>query len=149
MKPIHTTSIRNFAYAAVLALSALSFSPGTASAQDEGGSFSLTHEVLWQNAVVPAGEYRFTLQPAGPSMMLKLTKLNGSPASFMLMVNDREEDANASNQSVLVINSKAGLSYVSSMTLPYLELKLHFAPPATTGKRVALLHTASITSSAR
>ena len=59
-------SIRKFAYAAVLTLSALNFAPSLASAQDEGGKFTLPHEVLWQNAVVPAGEYRFSLQPMGP-----------------------------------------------------------------------------------
>jgi hypothetical protein len=148
-KTIRTKSIRNFAYAAVLTLSALSFSPSLASAQDEGGSFRLSHEVRWQNAVVPAGEYRFTLQPLGPSMMLRLTRLTGTPASFMLMVNDREEEARASNQSLLVISSKSGVSYVSSMSLPEFEVTLRFAPPAAASKEVALLHTASIASSAR
>jgi hypothetical protein len=148
-KTIRTKSIRSLAYAAVLTLSALSFSPSLASAQDEGGSFKLAHEVHWQNVVVPAGTYRFTLQPVGPSTMLRLTRLTGTPASFMIMVNDREEDSNGSNQSLLVIDSKSGISYVSSMALPEFEIKLHFAPPATTGKAVALLHTASLTSSAR
>jgi len=59
-------SIRKFAYAAVFTLSVLSFAPSLASAQDEGGSFTLTHEVLWQNAVVPAGDYKFSLQSMGP-----------------------------------------------------------------------------------
>jgi hypothetical protein len=148
-KTIRTKTIRNFAYAAVLTLSAVSFAPSLASAQDEGGSFRLSHEVHWQNAVVPAGEYRFTLQTVGPSTMLRLTRLTGAPASFMLMVNDREEDSTGSNQSLLVIASKSGISYVSSMALPEFEIKLRFAPPATTGKAVALLHTASLTSSAR
>ena len=52
-------SIRKFVYAAVLILSALNFSPSLASAQDAAGTFTLTHEVRWQNAMVPAGKYRF------------------------------------------------------------------------------------------
>ena len=78
-------SIRQLAYAAVLIVSALNFAPSLASAQDEGGSFTLAHEVHWQNSVVPAGDYRFTLQPKGPLEMLTLTKITGRPASFMLI----------------------------------------------------------------
>jgi hypothetical protein len=114
-----------------------------------GRKLQASHEVHWQNAIVPAGEYRFTLQSVGPSMMLRLTKLTGAPASYMLMVNDCEEDATGSKQSVLLINSKPGMSYVSSMALPEFEVKLNFAPPATTGKEMALLHTASLASPSR
>jgi hypothetical protein len=44
MTSISKKTIRNCAYAAVLTISALSFSPSLA-AQDEGGSFKLSHEV--------------------------------------------------------------------------------------------------------
>jgi len=143
-------SIRNFAYAAVLTLSALNFAPSLASAQDEGGSFTLPHEVLWQNATVPAGDYRFTLHPVGPSEMLKLTKITGKPASFMLLVNDTTEDATGSERANLIIDSKLGTSYVSAMNLPQFEVTLHFAAPAYSGKKeVAEIHTASAVSSAR
>ncbi len=142
-------SIRKFAYAVVLTLSALNFAPSLASAQDEGGSFTLPHEVLWQNAMVPAGDYRFTLQPVGPSEMLKLTKITGKPASFMLLVNDTTEDATGSERASLIIDSKLGTSYVSAMNLPQFEVTLHFAAPANSGKEVAEIHTASAVSSAR
>jgi hypothetical protein len=142
-------SIRKFAYAAVLTLSALTFAPSPASAQDEGGRFKLPHEVHWQNAVVPAGEYKFKLQNVGPSVMLTLTKTSGSPASFMLLVNDTEDDASGSNQGRLVISSKSGTSYVSSMELPQFEVMLHFAPPPHAEKQIALLRTASAASPAR
>ena len=52
-------SIRRFVYSAVLALSALAFTPSPAYAQEMHGSFTLSHEVRWQNYVVPAGDYRF------------------------------------------------------------------------------------------
>ena len=42
-------SIRRFVYAAVLVLSVLNFAPSVASAQDAVGTFTLTHEVRWQN----------------------------------------------------------------------------------------------------
>ncbi len=141
-------SIRQFAYATVLTLSALNFAPNLASAQDEGGAFTLTHAVNWQNAVVPAGDYRFTLQAIGPSEMLKLRKVSGTPASFMLMVNDTDV-VSGSEAASLVIESKSGKSYVSTMNLPQFEVALHFAAPRTPGKELAQLHIASAASSAR
>ena len=83
-------SIRRFVYAAVLVLSALNFAPSLASAQDAAGTFTLTHEVRWQNAIVPAGKYRFTIGASGPSDMLTLRKVDGSGAGFMLLVTDTE-----------------------------------------------------------
>ncbi|MGA9510011.1 MAG: hypothetical protein WBV55_15445 [Candidatus Sulfotelmatobacter sp.] len=135
-------SIRKLAYAAVLTLSALNFAPSLASAQDAGGSFTLAHEVHWQNVVVPAGDYRFTLQAMGPSEMLTLTKLTGRPASFMLIAKV-SETAPSSEAGRLVILSKFGESYVSAMDLPQFEVTLHFAAPANSGKVMAELHTVS------
>jgi hypothetical protein len=141
-------SIRNFAYAAVLTVSALNFAPSLASAQDEGGSFKLAHEVSWQNAVVPAGEYRFSLQPMGPWEMLTLTKIAGKPASFMLTAKVTEAVA-GSETARLVIDSRSGKTFVSAMDLPQFEVTLHFAAPANSGKEVAEMHTASAAMSAR
>jgi hypothetical protein len=81
-------SIRRLGYAAVLTLSALNFAPSLASAQDAAGTFTLPHEVHWQNAVVPAGNYHFTIASSGPSEMLTLRKIGGSGAGFMMLVAD-------------------------------------------------------------
>ncbi len=141
-------SIRNFAYAALLTLSALNFAPTLASAQDEGGSFKLSHDVYWQNAVVPAGDYRFSIQPEGPSVMLKLSKISGTPASFMLLATDTDGTA-SSAPSRLVIDSKSGASYVSMMELPQFEIRLHFAAPTKATKEIAQTTTVAAASSAR
>jgi hypothetical protein len=141
-------SIRKYAYAAVLTLSALNFAPNLASAQDEVGGFTLPHDVLWQNAEVPAGDYRFTLQPVGPTEMLKLTRVSGTTASFLLMVNDTDM-ADGSETARLVIHSKSGSSYVSSMTLPQFEVTLHFAAPKNPEKEIAQAHTPATNISAR
>ncbi|MGB7603516.1 MAG: hypothetical protein WBM24_24650 [Candidatus Sulfotelmatobacter sp.] len=135
-------SIRKLAYAAVLTISALNFAPSLASAQDEGGRFTLAHEVHWQNVVVPAGAYRFSLQSMGPSDMLTLTKTTGRPASFMLFAKVSEAAPN-SKTGRLVILSKFGEPYVSAMDLPQFEVTLQFAAPANSGKVVAELHTVS------
>src|SRR5260370_4839540 len=83
-------SIRRFVYSAVLALSALTFTPSPASAQELHGRFTLSHEVRWQNYVVPAGEYRFEVQPKGPSALLLLRKVSGSGAGFFILANTAE-----------------------------------------------------------
>ena len=141
-------SICKFTYAAALIFSALNFSPSLASAQDDGGTFKLPHEVTWQNVVVPAGDYRFTLQPRGPSEILTITKTTGKPAAFMLFANDIEAGV-GSETARLVIESKSGKSYVSAMHLPQFEVTLHFAAPANSGKEVAEMPTALAASSAR
>jgi hypothetical protein len=129
-------SIRKFAYAAVLTLSALNFAPSLAFAQDEGGTFKLPQKVHWQNAEVPAGDYKFSLQSMGPSVMLTLIRTRGKPASFMLFANETET-LTSFEPARLVIQSKFGRSYVSAMDLPQFEVTLHFAAPANSVKEVA------------
>jgi hypothetical protein len=124
-------SIRSFAYTAVLTLSALNFAPSPASAQDVAGTFILTHEVHWQNAVVPAGKYRFSIGASGPSEMLTLRKMDGSGAGFMLLVTDTQ-NSRPSEPSQLVIVSRASGSFVSTMQLPEFGVTLHFAVPTET-----------------
>jgi len=121
-------SIRRFAYAAVLTLSALNFTPSLAFAQDAGGTFTLTHEVHWQNAVVPAGKYRFTMGANGASELLTLTKITGTGAGFLLMVTETEA-SQPSDLSRLVVVSRPSGSFVSTMQLPEFGMTLHFSVP--------------------
>src|SRR5882762_5254060 len=81
-------TFRKFASTAVLTLGALSLMPNLASAQSANGKFTLTHEVHWQNAVVPAGTYRFSLESRGPSGLLTLRNLGGAHEGFMILVNN-------------------------------------------------------------
>ena len=124
-------SIRKLAYTAVLTLSALNFAPSLASAQDAAGTFTLTHEVHWQNAVVPAGKYRFTVGANGPVELLTLSKLTGSGAGFMLLATDVQA-TEPSDVSQLVVVSRANGSFVKTMQLPEFGMTLHFAVPAET-----------------
>jgi hypothetical protein len=121
-------TIRRFAYAVVLTLSALNFAPSLASAQEAAGTFTLAHEVHWQNAVVPAGEYRFTVGVDGPTEMLTLHKLDGAAASFMLLVTDTEI-SRPSDLSQLVVVTRANDRIVTTMRLPEFGMTLHFAAP--------------------
>jgi hypothetical protein len=140
-------SIRKFAYATVLTLSALSFSPSLASAQEAGGKFRLSHEVHWQNIVVPAGEYRFSIEPNGPASMLTLRRLSGSGAGFVMLVRDTEESKPA-DTSRLVMVTRPGGSFVKQMQLPEFGVTLHFAIPAETSE-VAQATATSVASAAR
>src|SRR5271165_3453901 len=122
-------SICRFIYAVVLVLSALNFAPSLASAQEAAGTFTLTHEVHWQNAVVPAGEYRFTIGVDGAAEKLMLHKISGSAEGFMVLVTD-VETSQRSDLSQLVLVSRRSGSFVSTMQLPEFGMTLHFAVPA-------------------
>jgi len=120
--------IRRFAYAAVLTLSALNFAPSLALAQEASGTFTLTHEVHWLNAKVPAGKYRFTVAGHGPAELLTLSKLTGSGAGFMLLVTDTEASQPSDLSQLLLVSGPSG-SFVSTMQLPEFGMTLHFAVP--------------------
>jgi hypothetical protein len=134
------TTIRKFVYATLLAVTSLSFAPSLASAQAMAhGKFTLSHEVRWQNAVVPAGEYRFSLDSNGATGMLTV---NGTHTGFMFMVHDTES-AKPSNTNRLVLEATPEGSYVSAMQLPEFGVTLKFPVPASTEKPMATVSTAS------
>jgi hypothetical protein len=124
------TSIRKFVYATLLAATTLNFAPSLASAQEKAhGKFTLTHDVHWQNALVPAGDYRFSLDSDGVAGLLTLSKLSGARTGFLLMVHDADE-AKPSDPSQLVLCTTPEGSYVSAMQLPEFGITLNFAVPS-------------------
>jgi hypothetical protein len=140
-------TIRKFAYAALLAVASLSFATSPAFAQENArGTFTLTHDVRWQNATVPAGEYRFSFDSDGPSGMLVLTKLSGARTGFLLMVHDTDE-VKAAGLNRLVLESTLEGSYVSAMQLPEFGVTLNFAVPAKAAeKQIAKVGTTTLAS---
>jgi len=122
------TSLRKFIYAAVLAVTAFGLAPALASAQESRGQFTLTHSVLWEKAVVPAGEYVFTFKTEGPMGLLSVTKLDSPHAGFMFMVDDTDMSQSPAT-SQLVLQKLATATYVSAMTLADDGVTLHFAAP--------------------
>ena len=123
------TSIRRFAYATLLAFTALNFAPSLASAQEARGKFTLTHEVHFGSTKVPAGEYEFSFDPDVPARMLRLSKLSGVRAGYLLMV-PSTEDAKSSDLSRLLLEATPDGSYVSAMQLPDLGMTLRFTVPS-------------------
>jgi hypothetical protein len=141
------TTIRKFAYAALLAVTSLSFASSPASAQENArGNFTLTHDVRWQNAFVPAGEYRFSLDADGPASMLVLTKLSGARTGFMFMVHDSDEIKASSNLNRIVLENTADGSYVSAMQLPEFGVTLNFAAPKAPERQMAKVGTTTLAS---
>jgi len=130
--------LRKFASTALLMLGALSLASSAAAAQTAYGSFTLSHDVHWQNAVVPAGTYKFSLEPKGPSGLLTLRNIGGGREGFMILVNNIGP-SRASDLDRIVLVSRAGKSFVRTLELPKFEMTLQFSvPPESTGKELAL-----------
>jgi len=123
-------SLRKFTAIAVFAFGSLTLISSAAFAQSAAGSFTLSHEVTWQSAVVPAGAYKFSVEPRGPSALLTLRSVSGSHEAFMILVNN-VGSSQFSGANCLVMVSRAGKSFVSTLDLPEFETVLHFAVPAT------------------
>jgi hypothetical protein len=122
-------SLRNFAYATVLSLTMLTIASSPASADGAmRGTFTLSHDVRWQNAVVPAGDYEFSFGPNELSGMLRLHRLSGGRASFLLMV-PRFDEAKPSDAAELVLEITPEGSYASAMQLPQVGMTLRFGIP--------------------
>lgn len=120
------TKIRKFAYAALLAVTALNFSPTTASAQEPArGRFTLTHEVQWGNAKIPAGDYQFSFNVDSVAPVLSLSKVSGAPAGYMVLV-PMTEEVNTSSASRILLETTSDGSYVTAMQLPAFGMTLHF-----------------------
>lgn len=129
------TSIRKFAYAALLAFTTLNVAPSLASAQEAArGKFTLAHDVYWGNAKVPAGDYEFSYNPDANARMLSLNKLSGDRTGYLLIVASTE-DAKASDLSRLILETKFGGSYVRAMQLPESGMTLHFNVPSRTAEK--------------
>jgi hypothetical protein len=122
-------SLRKFAAIAVFTLGSLVTITNTASAQSAAGSFILPHEVIWQNATVPAGTYKFSVEPRGPAALLTLHKVSGVHGSFLMLVQE-VGSSTGSGDGRLVMISRAGKSFVRTLDLPEFATVLHFAVPA-------------------
>ena len=141
-------SIRNYVYATILAASALNFAPTLASAQEPAhGKFTLTHEVHWGNAKLPAGEYEFSFDPDNGSRTLTLSKISGVHAGYMVLVPETG-DAKPTDSSRLLLATTPEGSYVSAMQLPEFGLTLHFTVPTHAAAKQSA-RTATIASAAR
>ncbi|HEX4785951.1 MAG TPA: hypothetical protein VH350_16535 [Candidatus Sulfotelmatobacter sp.] len=142
------TSLRSLAYAALLAFTALNFSPKTASAQEPTrGKFTLTHAVQFGNAKILAGDYEFAFDPNATSRMLSLSKLSPDRTAYLVVV-PSIEDTKPADKSRLILKTTRDGSYVSVMQLPQLGMTLVFAvPPHAAERQIAKASTTGAASS--
>lgn len=130
-------TIRNYVYAATLALAALNLVPSLASAQDRPhGKFTLAHEVHWGGATLPAGDYGFSYTSDNGSHTLTIMKLTGARASYMVLV-PNTDDARSSDTNRLWLVATPDGSYVSSLQLPEFGMTLHFMVPSHSERQIA------------
>jgi hypothetical protein len=121
--------ICKFAYAAVLGISMFTLQPTLAAAEDAHGSFTLTHEVHWQECVLSPGDYSFSIKSEGPSELLMLRGINGTGTNAMMLVNDVESPKPDEVSAMLTLVSRNGQSFVGTMALPEYDMTLHFTVP--------------------
>jgi|ERR1700692_1976028 len=122
-------STRKFVYAATLGLSMFAVQPTLAAAEEAHGSFTLSHDVHWQKVVLRPGRYIYSVKSFGPSDFLLLRRSDGTGSEAMLMAED-VETPNPTRESRLVLVSRGGQSFVSTMELPDHDMTLRFAVPA-------------------
>ena len=90
----------------------------------------------WQNANVPAGDYRYSYDANRPLGVLRLTRLNSAHAGFVIMVPDTDT-LKGSGESRLMLNTSATGTYVTDMLLPDSGVALHFKTPRSPEKQMA------------
>ena len=115
-------------------MSIFTIQPTLAAAEDARGVFTLSHEVHWQNSVLGAGDYAFSLKEAGRPTFLMIRGIHGTGTDAMLLVAE-VETAKSTGTSKLILVPRRGQSFVSSMELPDYEMVLNFiVPPETASK---------------
>jgi hypothetical protein len=120
------TSLRNrMLVVATLALAAIFASATPAAAQQiYKGSFTLTHEVRWQNATLPAGDYTFEIKSISVPSLITVKGPNGSSFIPALVANDKVIE-----QSMLVIETHGSISAVTELRLSNIGRSLRYAAP--------------------
>jgi hypothetical protein len=107
-------------------LIAVSAFAGSTPAQNRvSGSFTLSHEVRWQNVNLPAGDYTFSLASTARMSPMIVTGPNGSVFELASVISERH----ANKPSVLVLERFAGTSFVREMYLDGIGVQLDYNVP--------------------
>jgi hypothetical protein len=106
----------------------LSLSASPAVAQDASGKFTLTKEVRWGGAVLPAGDYTYSLEHQTGQVMF-VRNINGQTGAIVLvksasLVNDGRHDR-------IVLQRSADDWFVTSMVITSIGQELSFGAPST------------------
>jgi hypothetical protein len=122
-------SIRRFSLSKMLLLAivAMGASAIPAHAQTTTGTFSLAHRVRWANAVLPPGDYAFSLSSQDLPARVTVRQAGGPVVAILLPQSVSEDDFVGSSS--LVLHQEGGESFVSMMRLKNVGMALEFASP--------------------
>jgi len=116
---------------ATLAIALLAISAGVsrtvAQSISERGSFTLPYEVRWNDAVLPAGEYTFTMHTIMSSPVMTLDTPKVSTFLRPMIVDEK----NTNQHSALTIESRGGERFVQELYLADSGRHFRFWPPKT------------------
>jgi hypothetical protein len=90
-----------------------------------GGSFTLSQEVRWQGATLPAGDYTFSMKSVAAPSRITLYGPNGF-ASVSAVVADSDA---VSDRSVMTIDHRGSTSVVRELYLAQIGLRLKYLVP--------------------
>ncbi len=119
-------SLRNrMLFIAAFALAAVCASATPVSAQNAfQGSFTLPHEVQWQNATLPAGVYTFEMKSLNTPARILIHGPNGYQFITALVADEK-----TSERSMLLVQRQSGRSVVSELYLAEIGRCLRYAVP--------------------
>jgi hypothetical protein len=112
-----------------LAVAAMAVSVAAAQAQTATGKFTLAHKVRWAGAVLPPGEYAFSLDSQNPPSRVTVRQVDGSMVAILLP--QVISDDNLAGSSSLVLRDEGGESVVKALRLTAIGVALHFSSPKT------------------
>ncbi len=122
-------TIRRFSFLKVLilAVAAMGASAIPTYAQSATGTFTLAHKVRWASAVLPPGDYTFSLESQNSPARILVRQVSGSTVAFVLPQGMSEDKVGGASS--LVLYEEGGESVVSSLRLANLGIALQFASP--------------------
>jgi hypothetical protein len=122
-------SIRRFSFfkMLVLTIAAMGASAIPVHAQAATGTFSLAHRVRWASAVLPPGDYEFSLDSQDFPARITVRQVGGSIVAMILP--QSISDDKPIGASSLVLHQEGGESVVSTLRLKDIGLALQFASP--------------------
>jgi len=118
--------MKNILAITALGLFAISASAIPAAAQDLcAGSFTLTQEVRWQGATLPAGDYTFSMPSLASPSRIKLHGPNGSAFVAAIVA----DNGKIGDRSTMTIEHRGGKSVVRELYLAPIGARLKYSVP--------------------
>jgi hypothetical protein len=109
-----------------IGLIALCAAPKQAAAQDAfKGSFTLTEDVRWANAFLPAGDYTFSLRSNSVPARILLHGPNG----YAMILTSARSTRDTQGVSSLTVERRAGTRFVTDLYMADLGIDLRYQAP--------------------